>query len=90
MNAKVYSTEYYLNLLEEKYAPSTFKFIGISGLLSHLTELFKPLSKESKDVKLYMHSEDGAIDEKEIENDLAVVAKDFIISVSRHGRIKEN
>lgn len=74
--------------LEREYRPSTFKFVRAGSFLEGVFGWFLPWEERTKekDIRLYLSERDDVIDEKSIENDLAVVSNDFLISLKRYGK----
>lgn len=80
--------------LDRKYSPSTFKHVNKddvwgSLLNSYFLLFFSSVLNNSKNFSdkkefgLYLNEDDVVIDEKEIENDLAVVSKDLVTVLKR-------
>jgi hypothetical protein len=70
--------------LNREFDPSTFKYVKNSHCINSIFEsYFRVLGCKVGDYGLYLKEEDDVIDEKMIENDLAVVSKDFLMAFSK-------
>lgn len=70
--------------VEEKFSPSTFKFVKIGDFFDNVINFLRPIEENGKDIELYLHEDDKVIDMRSIENDMAVVSKDLLISSRRY------
>jgi len=66
--------------LENQYRPSTFKFVKIGNIFEGILKIFNGTEEKNNEIDLYLKEEDEIIDSKAIENDIAVVSKDLMIS----------
>lgn len=70
--------------LEEKFHPSTFKYVKVGSFFDSIFDFLKPFEKKDKNISLYLEVDDDIADEKTIENDLAVVSSDFVEAIKKY------